>query len=244
MKRYLLAALLTGVAHADVMNLNEFMPTRIVDAVPMKASAWDLQWSTAFEEDWPSDVVVQRPVVRYGAHRRFQLEVGSTITSGGEEINSGDVELGGQYQLNESIDWFPIFSLSPFFILPTGKFSQGEDFGYLFAVTTTLRGVPSDPATQFHFNLRHTYNDNPRDAERRNRYEYAVGMAQKLTQRSALVMDMILQEERIKGEVANLLEAGIHQELGLGWQLGVSLAAGVGEDSPSWTANLGVEKQF
>lgn len=239
-----LLLILCGSAVADVMNLNEFMPTRLEDATVIDETTWDVQWSTVYEEDHPDDLVINWPNLRYGAARQLQLDLQGTMYSGGEEKNSGDISLGAQYQFNESSTLTPMIAINPVFTFPTGKGSRGEDFEYKVIVTEDIIGTSENPIVQFHLNFRHSYNDRPDDNERTNRFMYTIGMSNKLYEQTALIIDIVLEEEIKNHKTSNKLEMGVHHDLGGKFQLGTALAAGFGQDSPSWAANVGIEKQF
>lgn len=242
---FLLSAFLClPVFASDLMNLNELMPTRIEDAAPIDAKQWQMQLSTAFNEDGDSDQAFFWPNLRYGVNKRLQLEAYHTLKSGGDETGNGDIYIGGLYQLNESHDWSPVFAFEPNLTLSTGEHSRGEDFDYKILISSSLRGTPQKPITQFHFNFKQSYNDDPRSNERRNRYMYAVGMSQRVNHLTVFVADLIFSEEKRKWHTDNAFEVGLLRMVEDDVRIGVGLGVGIGEDSPSWGANLALVKLF
>jgi len=239
MKKSYLCLLLfcNQVSYADVMNLNEYMPTRLEDASPIDEKTSSLQLSSAFEENGKEDRLIHRPNIRYGASKQLQLDVMSTIYSGVDEDQSGEIDIGGLYQFWISTNWVPVLAINPLFTFPTGKGSKGEDFQYKVLLTSTINGTPDAPITQLHLNMNHSYNDQEKPGERLNQFLYAIGFSHRLSPNTALIVDYLCDEE----EVA---EIGLHQSLSGGFQAGVGFGAGLNRDSPSWSWVFGIEKEF
>ncbi|HXH74743.1 MAG TPA: hypothetical protein VNJ08_07240 [Bacteriovoracaceae bacterium] len=245
MKKILLLVIIySQYSFADVMNLNEFMPTRLEDASPMKEKTTSFQYSSFFEEHGPEDRHVHRPNLRYGVTEQLQLDAMATLFSGVDEEQSGEIDIGGLYQISRSNNWVPIFAINPLFTFPTGKGSKGEDFQYKIIMSSTIKGTPDAPVTQVHLNVNHSYNDERKFQERLHQLAYAIGFAHRLSPNTALIADIIREEETTKNETTDVLEIGIHQSLGGGFQTGIGIGAGLSKESPSWTGVLGLEKQF
>lgn len=228
---------------ADVMNLNEFMPTKLEDASPIDEKTFAFQYSSAFEDQGNDDKHIHRPNIRYGLSKQLQLDAMASMYSGTDENESGDIDLGGLYQINQSSNWVPTFAINPLVTLPTGKKSQGNDIQYKFLISSTICGRPDNPKTQIHFNFNHSYNDKRRKQERLHQFLYAIGVSFKISPHTALVAD-VLKEDELIGKVSDIVEMGLQQSLGLGYQIGVGLGTALSEDTPSWTGALGLEKQI
>jgi hypothetical protein len=244
MKYFLTALLLSSLAHADIMNLNEFMPTRLQDATPIDQGSIDIQMSAELSQEGAITQTVFRPNFRAGVTDRFQFEVYGTQFSGGEESESGEIAIGGLYQINESDTMVPMFAWNPMIVVPTGKASDGIDLNNEIVLTSTLRGTARQPKTQFHLNLDWIHDSQNKTDHRANRGFYGFGVSQLLGERMALVVDLIREEESEEGNESNNLEAGIHQDLGKEFYLSLGASAGFGGTSASWTALLAIEKQI
>lgn len=244
MRLLLLFGLLWSQAYADVMNLNEFMPTRLQDATPIAQDSIDFQLSAELSQEGSLTQTIYRPNFRAGLTDQLQLELYGTQFSGGDESNSGEVAIGGLYQINESDTLWPMLAWNPVIVVPTGEGSEGVDLNNELVLTSTLRGTARQPKTQFHLNLDWIHDSHNRSSERANRGFYGFGMSQLLGEKLALIVDIIREEESEEGSESNNVEAGLHQDLGKEFYLSVGASAGFGGTSASWTALLAVEKQI
>lgn len=242
--RFLILALMISLpASADVMNLNEFMPTRLEDATPTDLHKVEAQLSSQFEVKH-LDETNFRLNGRYGMTDRLQLEGMMNTLTGGDETNSGDLQCGGQYLINKTEKYLPEIALSPNVILPTGRGSQGIDSHLRFNISSTLIGSSNTPTTQVHVNVDWGNNEKRKSEERRNRFLYVVGLGHRFSDSGSLIIDFFREEEMEQGEETNMFEVGSEYELGSNYYVGLGGGVGIGDESPHWHGLLSLEKQI
>ncbi|WP_408096176.1 hypothetical protein ACJVC5_14145 [Peredibacter sp. HCB2-198] len=229
--------------HADVMNLNNDMPTHLEDATPIDEHSFDIQYSAVLEKKDP-DVLRHRPNLRYGATEDLQLEGEATIFSGGNEKDSGQTDLGILYRLNHSENYFPEISLSPVAIFPTGKGMDSMLYSIRVNLTTTLEGNSKVPITQLHFNYQLEHNSSASSGERTDRSIYTFGFGRLIFNETALICDALFESEREKSDYTYLLETGLHHHLGKKYFIGLSIGVGLGASDVDGQGLLAFEKQF
>ena len=239
---WLIFLLFTQMAFADVMNLNEFSPTRLEDASPAKEHKFDFQVTSIFERNNPDDMQY-RFNPRYGLSKKAQLEASTTWFSGGGERESGRSKLGGLYMFTESDGLKPKISLIPLVVFPTGKYDQGLGLDTKFAFSWTLSGTSQKPDAEIHLNVGNIHNGKIRSNERYNQHLLGLGYSLRVLEKTAWVVDIFHEQERRKTEEQNLFESGIEQDLGnhtfISAGFGLPLGAG-----PSWSGNLTFIKQI
>lgn len=230
-------------AFSSVMNLNELTPTMLEDATPVDEKSHVLLLSTAFDKT-DQDEILFRPNYRYGANDRLQLEAQMDFESGGDEKSNGQGRLAALYELNKEEKYVPVIAINPMLLFPTGKSDSGLDTQIKFIASSTLAGSANSPDFQLHLNYSWFQNAQQKPDERRNYSEYAFGLSRKTSDSRALVADIIRMELLEANEEWNLAEAGIRQEVIRNSFLGFGMAAGFGDESPSWRAILSFETEL
>ncbi len=243
-KPFLTIALIsTAAVRADVMNLNELVPTHLEDASPVEEHQTIYQFSGQFDKSSP-DEITWRPDIRYGLTKKIQLEAAGDITSGGNELRNGETRASVLYQINESDNAVPVISISPWAALPTGKKTAGFDPGIKVILSSTLRGTAEKPDTQVHLNYQIRHNSVRKSGEKADEVLYAGGFSRRLKEKLSLVADIIFQDDEGKDERKDFIEAGLHQELSKGFYIGYGLGKGIGPSSPDWSGILSLEVEI
>jgi hypothetical protein len=238
-----LVFLFTFNTYADVMNLNEFMPTRLEDATPTDLHKFEIQFGSQFEEK-SQDEVNFRTNARYGLTDRIQLEGMMNTLSGGDEANTGDIQLGGQYLINKNAKYVPEVAFSPGITIPSGRGSQGIDSHLRFNISSTIIGSPNTPTTQIHLNIDWGDNQSRQSQERRNRLLYVMGLSHRFSDSGSVIVDFFREEEMESMEETNMFELGTEYDLGSSYYAGLGAGVGLGDESPSWHGIFSLEKQI
>lgn len=225
------------------MNLNNYMPTQLEDSTPIDKDSLDFQYSAVLEQK-SQHIILHRPNLRYGLTEDMQLETQATIESGGNEDQSGEADLGLQYRLNRSRNYFPEIALSPTIIFPTGKNSRAVDYSLKLILTSTLIGNDEYPVTQIHFNYLILKNNQKGNEERSERYEYLLGVSHRLFQDTAIIFNGVVSDNTKKEDQNYLLELGVHHNLGHDFFVALSYGQGLGSSSVKQQTLLAIEKQF
>jgi hypothetical protein len=234
--KILVILLLIQSAYADVMNLNEFMPTRMEDSKVVSEKKLEFQASSAFQNQ-DTDEIIFRENVRYGAKKNLQLEMIANQLSGGSEQGSGQIQLGGQY------DVIPELGISPMIVLPTGKSEDGVDTHLRFNNSTTLIGSPNTPFLQFHINFDWAHNSQNAADARANHNLYVTGVSYKFSDSGSVLLDVVREEKQEEGLESNMLELGTQYDIGANYLVGLGGGLGFGDESPHWNGILSLVKQ-
>jgi hypothetical protein len=240
---FFLFFLFQQAAFSDVMNLNEFMPTRLEDSTPVNAHSFDVQVSSQFEEK-SKDEITYRGNFRYGATDRIQLEAMTNMISGGGEEGSGETQLGGLFLVNKEDRYVPQIGVSPMIVLPTGKESRELDSHLRFNISSTLVGSANTPTTQIHFNFDWNHHTHDQKDQRRDAHFFAFGLSHRFSDSGALIIDLYRELEDEKDVETNMAEAGIHYEIGSNYYLGLGGGLGFGDESAHWHGLLSLEKEI
>lgn len=227
---------------ADVMNLNNFMPTRLEDASPVPKRSFDAQFSSAIAQGG-KDVVIYRPNIRYGLTNDIQLESQATLLSGGDESGSGETDFSLLYRVFKGKS-LPAVSLTPTLLLPSGKSQDEVELNMLVTVTYSLRGSEKKPETEVHVNLGSKTQRHRKIDERGSTENFALGLSHRLLPELAIVMDYVHEEDDEHKVNLQLAEIGLHTHLGKEFYLGLSYSQGFGLSQTKSGALLGLEKQF
>lgn len=227
---------------ADVMNLNEFMPTRMEDASVTELKKIDLQASARYED--ASEYVIFRPNVRYGLVKRVQVEFSSDALYGPEdsEKSAGRSQAGFQWNFNDQDDWVPSFAISPAIAFPTGKDTEGIDPSVRLNMTYTLVGTLSEPIGQFHLNYRWEHNSIKQDDEEKVGKLLVFGYSHKIGRSSSLLADFSHEKETLRASTYNELEIGWMKECFKEFYLG--LGAGLEVQQGYFSSTLAIQKTF
>lgn len=229
-------------AQADVMNLNEFMPTRMEDASVTDLNKLDVQGSLHYDDNWESTLL--RTNLRYGVVKRVQLEVANDTISGprGTEQSGGRTQAGFQWNFNDQDDWVPSIAIVPQLAFPTGKGDKGIDPSVKMNLTYTLVGTLHEPVGQFHFNYRWEHNSIKQKEENKIGKQLIFGYSHKISSNSSLLADFIHERDKYFTLTSNELELGWMKEWFKEFYLGLGVALELKEGY--FSSTLAIQKTF
>lgn len=225
----LLSLIFAHSAYANVMNLNEFMPTRVEDASVSDLNEVEIQGSLDYVDQ--EEKFLFRPNFRWGASDQVQLEFSSDHISAPSknEDGHGSITLGGQWQFMQENTWKPSLSLEPQADFPTGKNTYGVDPSMRFIMTKTISGSLKDPLGQIHFNYRYLSNSDRQSSEDSIGQLLIMGYSHSFGAHTALVMDYVNEKSAFKSSVQNEVELGWIHEIFDNTNLGVGIALDVNQ---------------
>ncbi len=207
------AALAPGPAWApDHQNLEELLPTTVVDAYLIPYRGREVQSSFRWEEtdDGESRFVVA-PRLEFGPFRNFQVEITVPYRAGeADNANSGEVSLAGFYNFNQETVIVPAFTLGGEMVAPWGQGDQPWQTTVKFIATKTM---PSKVHQRIHFNGAWTHTYDAELNERDDRYEIGLGYSVAVQAQTLFVVDIVREEELRDGRENNLVEAGLRYQL-------------------------------
>jgi hypothetical protein len=235
--KIILVSLLMPAAYADVMNLNEFMPTRLEDSKVIKEKTMEVQLSSDFQK-MDQDETIFRENVRYGVSEKLQMEMLSNHISGGGEEGSGEILLGGQYDIIDQV------GISPMIVFPTGKKEEGIDTHLKINQSSTILGSTNTPMLQFHVNVDWAHNNRRNSGERPDHYFYAAGFSYLFSDSGSVILDIHREEDQQKDMEINMLEFGTQYDIGYHYLVGLGTGVGIGDESPEWSGIFTILKPF
>ncbi|MFP3943732.1 MAG: hypothetical protein ACLFWF_07555 [Alphaproteobacteria bacterium] len=209
----LLAALAHGPAWApDHQNLEELLPTTVVDAYLVPYRGREIQSSFRWEENEEGEGrFVVAPRLEFGPFRNFQAEITVPYRAGDtDDADSGDVSLAGFYNFNQETVIVPAFTLGGEVVAPWGQGDEPWQTEVKFILTKTM---PSRVHQRIHFNGGWIHAYDAAGNEREDRYEIGLGYSVAVQAQTIFIADVVRSEELREGRENNLVEAGIRYQL-------------------------------
>lgn len=147
------------------------------------------------------------------------------------------------YNFNMESVWVPATALAVEGVFPAGEHSRGMD------VTTKLilYKMPLVRTTllhRLHLNLLWTYNGGKDDGERRNILKGILGLSMRAGRDTTFIVDYIREQKEMKGEHANVVEAGFRRQLTPFTLATLGAGAGIGADSERYRITIGMQHTF
>jgi hypothetical protein len=210
----------------DHKNLDEGRPLRLEDAYAISTGEIALEAGAGFTLRRRGTDRGFFPVeMLYGALPNFQIGVGTTLSTDPREIDeptkSGDLRLGGLYNLNQETLVMPAFGVKVEVGLPTGVESTGVDVEVKGIVAKSFERL------SLHFNAAYLFLTDAGRGERDGRYELVLGASYPVgapkSTRATLVADIFTEQATRRGE-SNV----VGTEIGLRYQLTPSIVWDVG----------------
>jgi hypothetical protein len=182
--------------------------------------------------------------IEHGFSRTFSGSVGLTYRRGTTEDDlTGEVELGAKWNFLAPQDLLPALSLSASAAAPYG-FDNGGTY------ETTLALLASKPlgsgvdAPYLHANLSWTHAYNRGEDDRLNRFGGILGLAVPVAESTAIVVDVLHEQDDAKGAITNLAEIGVRQRLPGDAVIALGTGVGFGGSTTDFRVLLGVQKSF
>lgn len=181
--------------------------------------------------------------VEVGIARGLSASVVANYSLGNaQEAKSGEVEFGAKWNL------LPLQGLRPAVTLGA---SVGVPYGYNNGpVNTALTLYVSQPlgssadAPFLHANVSWVHAYDREEDDRANRFVGVLGVAVPVAASTALVTDLVHEQQDEKGKVNRLVELGVRQVLPHDMVLGAGVGAGFGNSSTRFRALVGLQKGF
>ncbi len=230
---------------ADHSNLEEGLPLEVEDAYATAYRNREIQGVIRWDRtDEGKDKLVLTPRFEWGFLRNAQLRVDAPFILGdADKTGSGDVRTELFYNFNTESVYLPAFAASVRADFPSGHDSRGIDTSVKliaskmpFPWTTLLHRI--------HVNVAWTHNSDRREGERSDFYTAVVGFSVRAWKDTLFLADYVREAERERGKDANILEAGIRQQITPLLVLSLGAGAGIGEDSPDFRLRGGFQYSF
>ncbi len=230
-------------AQTDHTNLEEGLPVRLEDAYPSAFRNREMQFRFSWEHtDEGADRVSLEPRLEFGIAPNWQLTIGSPFFAGdADRRGSGDVQIGALYNFNQESLSLPAFAIAGHVDAPSGEDSEGLDTTIKFIMTRTL---DDEHFGRFHLNLEWGHNFEALADERDDTFAIIPGYSFRLNTDTIIVADFIREWEMESGHEANIIELGARYQLEPRAVLSMGLGAGIGDESPEFRVNVGLQLAF
>lgn len=231
------------VLAADHLNLEEGLPTLIEDAYPIPYRGREFQASMRYDRAGDhKDRFTLDPRIEYGFAPNWQARLSVPFYVGSaDRTDSGDLGLEAFYNFNTEGIYLPAFAASARADLPTGKDSAGIDTTFKFIMTKSVTKTGLD---RVHFNAAWTHNAGARDVQRDDMYRLIVGYSRRIGADTVAIVDFIREQQVERKREANIVELGLRRQITPLTVISLGLGAGIGDESPSFRAMLGLQQSF
>lgn len=218
-------------------------PLEIQDAEPAEAGSRSLETRLRYQrkEDGKGEWLLQ-PQVKFGLAGNMQLDLGSRVLGGqASHAGSGDLSLRLLYRFREggTERGGADLAVSLRAELPSGTSSAGVDTEARLIAGTALGG-----GARAYLNLIWQHEAATPAGRRENRYGGMLGYATALSERTALVSNLVLRQHRVPGKLEGIVEMGVRRIPAKDLVFGAGLGAGVNRDAPRYTFLLSLEQAF
>ncbi|RJQ60667.1 MAG: meta-pathway of phenol degradation [Desulfobacteraceae bacterium] len=225
---------------ADHYNLEEGIPTRIEDAIATGLYNREVQGVFRWDHTDEGDAkFLLEPRIEAGIFRNLEAEltVPFNLGPGAEDEGIGDVKLGALYNFNQETLVLPMFALSAAVNFPTSDEGEGYDTTVKAIMTKTIG--PGSLLQRLHLNIIWDHNDDAEEDERDDHFTYILGYDRRISPDMIWIVDLLREEEKMKGKDSNILESGIRYMLNPLTVVAAGIGAGLGDDSPEFRATFG-----
>jgi hypothetical protein len=225
-------------------NLEPGFPTDLVDAFALDPKVFAAQGFVRYERtENDQDRFLFRPKVAYGVVPFAHIEASVGVFGGdADRTGSGDIRLGAHYQFLDEAGVIPAMAILPAADFPTGKDSAGVDTALTLAVTHSLN--LGDGHDRIHFNVSWLRNAGRHEWEREHYYRLAFGYSRQFIESLTLVADFVREEQRVKGQESNIIEAGAAYQLDDRMTISGSVGFGIAAESPDFRIGSGFQWTF
>ncbi len=232
------------VTAADHVNLEEGLPTQLEDARPIAYGGREIQLAVGYERGDEENTFILNPRYEIGLLPNTQVSVDVPFRFGeGDKHESGNLEFEAMYALWQEGVWLPAVALAGFVEAPTGLHATGFDPGAKLLITK-MPWVRTHWLHELHLNLQALRNTARADGENEYRFRGVVGASFRLGPDGIGIVNFLREQERLEGEVANLVEAGYRMQLTPFTVLSIGAQAGVNNDAYDFGATLGWQMAF
>ena len=223
-------------------SVDQDFPLRMEDARPVdyQSGYVKLIGRYAHEAD-ATDLTLIQPEIAYGFAPNFDVHLFTNVLVGdGDRGGSGDLTLNGQWLFHDENpgDPWPALAIEADVIFPTGVGSDGIDVGGQLSLTKTLVRAPTWDS--LHLNLTYTHNFIPAADERQEAYNAILGYSRQIMSETTFLTDVVWERTADEHVATYIAEIGLIQEIGEHVRVAGGIGVGLGDDSPDFTATIGI----
>ena len=237
-----IATQITRAAANERPSIDADFPLRMEDAHPVDLhSGYAKLIGRYTRQADATDLTLIQPEIAYGFAQDFDVHLLSPLLIGdGDRTGSGDLSLDAQWLfLDETpADWWPAMAIEAEVTFPTGVGSDGLDVGAQLNVSKTLVWAPTWDS--LHLNVSYTHNFVPAADERREEFDVLLGYSRRVLDDTTFLADVFWERTTEEHDSMQVAEVGLIQEIGDHVRVAGGIGVGIGDDSPDFTATVGV----
>jgi hypothetical protein len=182
--------------------------------------------------------------IEHGFTRELSGSFGLAYRRGTTEDDlTGEAELGAKWNLSSPQELLPALTLSASVAAPFG-FDNGGTWETTIALLASKPLGNGADAPYLHANLFWTHAYDRGEDDRANRFGAILGLAAPVAESTAIVVDVLHEQDEAKGAITNLAELGVRQLLPGDAVLGLGAGVGFGGSTTDFRVLLGVQKSF
>jgi len=178
------------------------------------------------------------PTIKLGALKGLQIDVSAPYAVGDQRTaNQGGGSLDAIWNFLPISDTLPALAVQPGYQTPYGAGHKSGQY-FLRGLATQRLGT-GEKAPRLHLNLNWTHVQQPSSTGRREVLEMSVAFSTLLTDKTALVLDVVHGAKTTVRQNQTIVEAGLKWELSDTWALTGGVGVGLGQDSPAFRVIFG-----
>ena len=245
-------ALLTGVvaagpALADPQGLSTFVPVQAQDALAVRPGVLELQGTGVYTRDTHNskgpDLLNLSPTLKLGPLKGMQIDISTPYAVGNQSgANQGSTGFDVFYNFNDPTPRFPALAVQAGYQTPYGA-GHHTDQWFVRGLATQWLGS-NDKAPRLHLNFNYTHVNTPSATSRKDVMEILGAFSMLLTDKTALVLDVVHGAKSTKRENETVVDAGLRWEINDEWSVGGGIGAGIGQQSPQFRVIFAIQKDF
>jgi len=234
-------------ALADPQSLSSYVPVQTEDAYETRLGTLEMQGVSRFTRDSNNrrgpNLWNLEPTLKLGALPGLQLDVSAPYAAGNQSgANQGGYGADALYRFNQQTMYLPAFALHAYYQQPYGAGHKSAQY--------TLRGIAtkslgsSERSPRLHLNLTWYHRVQPSSTQRDDQLEASVALSTLITERTALVADVVHGAKPDRNSNQTILEVGFRHEINDGLALSGGIGVGVGQQSPAFRAIFAIQKSL
>jgi hypothetical protein len=165
----------------------------------------------------------------------------SYVLGDAEGTKQGTSEFGAKWNFLSQGDLLPALAVEASFAVPFGYQNDSPETTLKLSASKALARGRQTPWVYADLLWAHAFNREP-DA-RANLFAGVLGFAMPIASSTALMFDLLHEQESDKGRITNLVEIGLRHDIG-GVLVGLGVGAGFGGSITDFRASLGIQKEF
>ncbi len=224
-------------AHADPQATSTYVPVQTQDALVVRTGSLTLQGTGVYTRDpinkKGADLLNMTPTIKLGPFKDVQLDVSVPYAVGNQSTaDQGSAGVDAFYQFTDPTPTHPALAIQAGYQWPYGQGNKSNQY-FVRGLLTQWLGS-NDRAPRLHLNLNYTRLTTPAKGGRSDIPEIGVAYSQLLTDKTAMVLEVVHGAKSTNGQNQTYLVGGLKWDVSDAWSLGSGVGVGVGQQSPDF----------